>query len=85
MFMNHDDTDSSLMLGRAAIATGLQHGSSQTKATRSEGPCDVHALQGAAADEFPPGFAEFAAARAREIAIARTIPASAYEQRRDHT
>ena len=34
-------------------------------------------LPGAAADEFPPGFAEFAAARARGIAKARAISADA--------
>lgn len=36
-----------------------------------DGGRDAHTYEGAAADEFPPGFKEFEAARAKGIAAAR--------------
>lgn len=42
-----------------------------------EGLRDPHPWVGAAADEFPPGFAEFAEARGRGMAIARANPSGA--------
>ena len=73
MFIHHHYADSSLMLGRAVTATRVQQAASQTKGTRSEGARDVDAWRGAAADEFPPGYAEFVTARAQGIAIARNL------------
>ena len=43
-----------------------------------DGGRDAHAYEGAAADEFPPDFAAFAAARSKGIAAARATSVNTY-------
>ena len=68
-------------MSHTVTATRPPDAASQTTRTRSEGAREAHAFWGAAADEFPPGFAEFAVARARGIAIARASSASGTSSR----
>ena len=68
-------------MSHTVTATRPPDAASHTKRTRFEGARDVDVSQGAAADEFPPGFAEFAVARARGIAIARACSASGTSRR----
>jgi hypothetical protein len=71
MFATDHDTDP-LTLGRRVTATTSQLGVTPT-ATDPDGAGDAHVVWGGAAQEFPPEFADFAAARARGIGIARPL------------